>query len=432
MKRIIRVFLLVLVLFMVASCRKDSKEGIGSFSANIGVGEVVEIDLVGMESSQVTFSNEDPTIAKVDDDGNVMGLKPGFTTVTIQKGKKSWSFFVTVTGQALNIDLVESYMDLTIDEVKEIDVNTNDRNGLSYVSQNPEIATVSSDGKVTGVSAGTAEVLIKSNTNPDVSQTLTVKVFMGIFIDVDLEVELLDNETLQLDVNSNDHLGLTFTSSNQNILTVDAEGLITGVSPGVATVTITSKFDKDVKKVVNVTILNHLAAIFNQIIANTVDLDNYTLKIATKELIDDKNIFNVIRLMFDGNARKLEAGHIVEYFELVDNKEYRYYQDGAIYTKEEITNPLYEKFLLYEDFAYEFFTLKSNNKYSLNFEKYNLLDKFISLFDDNGTILNFELVMGENYISAMNFDLYFNDNVLVLSIEIINVNETTVEVPSDV
>lgn len=429
MKRIFSLFIITLSLLTLIACGGEKGELL-ELSANINVGEYGEVGLKGMKTSEVTFTSEDPSIATVNEEGVFIGLKPGFTTIVVSKGKHEWMFFVTVEGLPLNIDLVETNVGLSVDETLEINVNSNDINGLSYVSDNVEIVKVNSDGILTGVSVGTTTVTIKSNTNPLITRTLNVEVYDDIFISVSDQLEMFDNEELLLEVETNDHIGLTFSSSDSNIITIDNVGLIVAKNKGSATITITSKFDQEVTKTVLVTVLNFEEVQFNRKITNTINLENYTLKITTKELIDDKNHYSVLRLKFDGQNKMLDAGHIMEYFTVENGTKYHYYFDKGYFVKEEVSEPLFEEFLLYEDFKYENFSFKSNNKYSLNFNSYNLLDKFIELFDEDGTILNFELVMEELYIKQINFDLYFNDHVIGLSIEIVDIDETLVEVPN--
>ncbi|HCZ23837.1 MAG TPA: hypothetical protein DHV05_03135, partial [Acholeplasmataceae bacterium] len=69
---------------------------------------------------------------------------------------------------------------------------------------------------------------------------------VNVTIDGDASVSIKEGDTLMLDLTTTDEDGLTFSSSDEEVVTVDEDGLITGVSEGDATITVTSKSNPDI------------------------------------------------------------------------------------------------------------------------------------------------------------------------------------------
>src|SRR6218665_1315524 len=142
---------------------------------------------------------------------------------------------------------------------------------LTWNSSDNNIATVA-EGVVTGKSAGTAVITAASHSNPDKSASCTVTVTVAVEGVALLAeggggggaggkrrhprpwgggggVSVATGATLQLTVavtpeNATDK-SLTWTSSDDNLATVSADGIVTGRSPGTAIITVASKSNPD-------------------------------------------------------------------------------------------------------------------------------------------------------------------------------------------
>ncbi|MBE6597514.1 MAG: hypothetical protein E7641_07590 [Ruminococcaceae bacterium] len=123
---------------------------------------------------------------------------------------------------------------------------TFDVKDLIYVSEDPEVATVSEGGAVSPISKGETRIFVYA---PDYKchAVMTLKVvdkvkLEGITIPVsNATVKVGDTLTLQATLtpaNTTEHL-LSFTSSDTTVLTVDDFGKVTAVGTGTATVTVT-------------------------------------------------------------------------------------------------------------------------------------------------------------------------------------------------
>ncbi len=128
----------------------------------------------------------------------------------------------------------------------EVIVSPSDAEGytLQWESSDEAIASVSDDGEVTAVSAGTADITVSSG---EISATCAVTVKESVIpvesvsVDVQqLELNIGETYTLQATVlpeNATDK-GVKWSSDNSEIATVDDNGLVTAVSLGETVVTV--------------------------------------------------------------------------------------------------------------------------------------------------------------------------------------------------
>ena len=209
-------------------------------------------------NKKVTWKSSNAAIASVDANGKVTGVKAGEATITVttEDGGKTATCKVTVsdkeikvTGVKLNKSetslLVGGNETLTATVLPEDATNQN----VTWKSDKPEIATVDANGKVTGVKAGEATITV---TTEDGSKTATCKVTVsdkeikvtGVKLNKS-ETSLLvgGNETLTATVLPEDatNQNVTWKSDKPEIATVDANGKVTGVKAGEATITVTTE-----------------------------------------------------------------------------------------------------------------------------------------------------------------------------------------------
>ena len=117
---------------------------------------------------------------------------------------------------------------------------------LTYTSSNTEIATVSSTGKITAVSLGSATITVKTNDGSNVKKTCKVTVansVTGIKLDktsatVGVDKKITLKATIQ--PSNADDKRITWKSSNASIASVTSAGVVTGKKAGTVTITATT------------------------------------------------------------------------------------------------------------------------------------------------------------------------------------------------
>ena len=237
------------------------------------------------------------------EDGNVTAVAPGSATVTATAGEVSASCKVTVTQPAneIVIDFAASGIEgedltLNVGETKTIAVTVTPANStdkLTWSSSNAEIATVDSEGKITAVKAGEATVTVTTESGKSASLKVTVlQPASEIVIDFaasgiegeDLTLNVGETKTIAVTVtpaNSTDKL--TWSSSNAEIATVDAEGKITAVKAGEATVTVTTESGKSAS--LKVTVLQPASEIVIDFAASGIEGEDLTLNVGETKTI---------------------------------------------------------------------------------------------------------------------------------------------------
>lgn len=139
----------------------------------------VEDDLKG-----VTFKSSSPSVATVDDNGNVKAVGSGTATITATSTTNANAYancLVTVTVPITSIKANPNKITLEKGKVETLNIevtpsDTTDEKAFTYKSNNEDVATVTSSGKVKAVAEGTTTITITHTaSNLTTEATITVK-----------------------------------------------------------------------------------------------------------------------------------------------------------------------------------------------------------------------------------------------------------------
>ena len=196
----------------------------------------------------ITWSSDNEAIVKVSADGTVTAVSVGVANITATCGEATATCKVTVnpvpaSGVTLNVQdmtlLVGQTDKLTATVLPE---NTTDKT-ITWTSDNEAIAKVSEDGTVTAVSVGVANITAtcgeatatcKVTVNPVPASGVTLNVQ-----DMTLMVGQTDKLTATVLPENTTAKTITWTSDNESIAKVSADGTVTAISVGVANITAT-------------------------------------------------------------------------------------------------------------------------------------------------------------------------------------------------
>ncbi len=157
---------------------------------------------------------------------------------------------VAVTGVTLSSSTLSLSVGGTATLSYTIQPSNATNQNVIWKSNDGSIATIDVSGKVTGIKAGTTTIqVITTDGAKTASCTVTVKANVsvtGVVLDDESKAITIENgqsATLKVSVQPDDATdkGVTFTSSDDKVATVSADGVVKAVGEGTATVTVTTK-----------------------------------------------------------------------------------------------------------------------------------------------------------------------------------------------
>lgn len=195
----------------------------------------------------IIWSSSDTSIATVDKNGKVTAVDPGDCVITATSqdsgvtARCSLTVTQPITGISLNTNaktILAGEKFVIIPTIEPLDA---DNKNVTYTSSDTSVATVDSDGIVTGVRGGKTVIIVKTEERGLIASCLvTVQEFvssvnitqdsaqMNLGAVLQLQAEVL-NETAT-------NRKLTWSSTNNGILQVDSTGKVTAVGMGTATI----------------------------------------------------------------------------------------------------------------------------------------------------------------------------------------------------
>lgn len=230
---------------------------IEEFTIEVGYSRTLTVGFVpaNADNTGISWISDNTTIARVDPvTGKIIGVSEGTAVITATSNDNP-DAKVSVTVHVIDrnvksITLNYTEYELWPGESVKLEAVVSPDNAKSknvvWSTDNANVATVSSNGTVKAVAPGIVTITAKSNVNSKVSATATITV-LGLATDISLNYSsyaLAKGESVQLvayvspDVASQQPI--TWSSSNEGIITVNANGLCTCIGDGTATVTATT------------------------------------------------------------------------------------------------------------------------------------------------------------------------------------------------
>ena len=197
----------------------------------------------------VTWTSSDENIASVEA-GIITALKAGSATISAvsEDGGKTAECKVTVSAIGLTLD--RTSLDLCTGEKFRLSASfTPDdapTRNLAWSSSNDAVVSVSQDGEVTAVAEGTATVTVATEDGELMAEC-------KVIVRIPVQSVSLDKTTLQLPIGEKylftativpenaTNSKMTWTSSDDEVITVTDEGEITAIKAGAATITVTTE-----------------------------------------------------------------------------------------------------------------------------------------------------------------------------------------------
>ncbi|MCE2572840.1 Ig-like domain-containing protein [Motilimonas eburnea] len=213
----------------------------------------------GGNKGVIRYQSSDPKVAKVDAQGKVTIVGAGSAKITVQEAAsdnykaQSASFTLTVekaVGEALDAGLKANKV--FGDEPFTQAVSGGNGGDITYTSSDPNVATVAATGMISIVGVGSAKITVQEATSDNykaqsASFMLTVEKGTGKALNIGKDVvKNIDEQSFSVAAGGNGGT-ITYTSSNLDIASVDANGLVSLVGLGMTTITVTEAASNNYK-----------------------------------------------------------------------------------------------------------------------------------------------------------------------------------------
>jgi hypothetical protein len=258
MKRLLNPVMAVALLTVVSACKKvdhievEPKSVMMTQASEKSALKATAVTADGkpVDGVKFEFTSTDKNVATVDANGTVVAVKSGSTNVQIKGGEKSAKVPVEVsipggiTVKGGPITLMGVGSTATLDAQVQDDAGRPVEGAkIDFASADDKVAEVSGT-TVTAKGVGTTKVTATSGAlRQEVEVTVKMPEVASVSIDgAPATLKVGQSATLNVAAKSADGKAIagmtpTFTSSNPKFATVDATGKVTGVKPGVATIT---------------------------------------------------------------------------------------------------------------------------------------------------------------------------------------------------
>jgi len=274
----------------------------------------------------VAWASSNPNVAIVSPSGVVSfkGIGSATITVTTTDGLKTATCNVTVNSISVtDITLDQATLSMTVASsqvtltptINPIDASDK---SVTWLSSNTKIATVNASGIVTAISVGTATITVTANDGSGISGTCIVTVNA-----IPVTGVILDKSTLTLNPggvtgvltatvspeNATDK-SVTWSSSNTSIATVD-KGIVTPVSVGTATITVTTTDGSKTASCVVKVEVNTISVTGITLVASKSVALNESLTLTATVAPSNATVKDIIWSSSDGTVATVDASGIL-------------------------------------------------------------------------------------------------------------------------
>ncbi len=197
--------------------------------ASIERDERVQLSAMTSNGSKVTWKTNRKSIATVDKNGIVTGVKPGEATITATADGTEATCKIVVKKPTVKLN--KSDIALYRGETFRLFAQVSSKAPVTWKTNKKSIATVDENGLVTAIKNGTATITAKVD---GVSRTCVVSVKKPVIELSETNISLKASESMTIKANVSSGNTPVWSSSNQNVIQIDDYGTITALKKGKA------------------------------------------------------------------------------------------------------------------------------------------------------------------------------------------------------
>lgn len=259
--------------FYVEDCFANSDISYNRYNGSIQAGKELDVDINIDDSftladmKTIDFANRlsNSEVAWIGGDG----------VLPIVSGSKSESDAYTTYQEPSEISFDNNVIDMPVEGREEVLANVLPLGAypkLTWESSNPDVVTVDEDGVLWSLGLGDAVITATSLRNADVKATCNVHVgttdLRSIILPETVMVKMNESKKIEREfVPSYAKRKLTWESADELVATVDQSGNVTGVAPGITTITVTDNLT-NVQATCTVSVIMEVGDTFNANIPN--------------------------------------------------------------------------------------------------------------------------------------------------------------------
>ncbi|TAH67861.1 MAG: hypothetical protein EWM47_08665 [Anaerolineaceae bacterium] len=213
-----------------ASCKvtvKKTELSINKSSISIERGESILLSATSSTKSPISWKSSHNSIATVDDNGTILGKKPGETTITASSDGSKATCKVTVKYPTIKLD--KNKVTLYRGQSIKLRADVSSKVEPTWKTNKKSVAIINPDGRITAIKNGRATI---TATVDGVSVTCEVVVNKPDIALSSDEISIKVGKTVLLNAKVSSGNNPEWSTSNPNVATVDSEGRIIGIKKG--------------------------------------------------------------------------------------------------------------------------------------------------------------------------------------------------------
>lgn len=241
-------------------------------------------------NKSVNWTSSDISVAMVSPDGTVYAVKEGQSTIMATTVDGGFVALCKVTVKAKTVlaedlTLSKTSANLAVSESVQLTASLSPDNvtnkSLRWSSTNTSVASVSENGLVTGISEGTAQIIVTTTDGSNLSAICNVVVekqlvsIKAISLNpTSLKIEVSDRKTLSPVITPANatNQNLIWSSTNAAVASVSLDGVVTGVNEGKAIIIATTQDGSNLSATCEVEVFRNLILV-TSIVLNPDKID---------------------------------------------------------------------------------------------------------------------------------------------------------------
>ena len=212
--------------------------------------------------TDVNWSSSDDSIISINQNGQIEAISTGTATITATTSYDGQEIEDTLTIKVIvdpEVRITSDISRLELNDRVNLNYSYTDDSGqeqspqsVSWESSDPSIVSVNSNGRITATGIGSAEITVTtSEDNQTYTDTVTIQVFVTPKVSITNPAGgIIEGTSYDFDFSFTDDEGNTATpdsiewdSGDENVLTIDNEGVVTTVGSGTSRITLTVTYD---------------------------------------------------------------------------------------------------------------------------------------------------------------------------------------------